>query len=80
MKFLIFFVSIKKLYQILLEELNTEVFVKSAPSVGELKRQGSGIFSPFQRSTSDRHSSGRGRMNQIKARRIYLDTTSASST
>lgn len=37
------------------------------------KRQGSGAFNPFQRSSSDRMSSGRNRGAHIKARKIYLD-------
>lgn len=68
-------ISLQKLYGTLLEELNNELFIKSSPVLVEMKRQGSGAFNPFQRSSSDRVSSGRARMNNIKARRIYLDIT-----
>ena len=62
-----------------MEELNNELFEKSSPVLAEMKRQGSGMFLPFQRSSSDRVSSGRTRMNNIKARRIYLDITAYAS-
>jgi len=61
------------MYETLKEELYDVIYYKLNTPAAFEKRQGSGVFTPFQRSSSDRLSSGRNRGGQLKARKIYLD-------
>lgn len=68
----------QKIYETLKEELYNEMYYKlNNPNAFE-KRQGSGVFNPFQRSSSDRMSSGRNRGSHIKARKVLFDFSNAS--
>ncbi|CAG7822682.1 unnamed protein product [Allacma fusca] len=68
----------EKLYNILKEELYNELYTKWLTSAVEMKRQGIGAFNPFQRSSSDRRSSGRQKMNLLKAKKVFLDISAPS--